>query len=163
MCLIIQETKIRKPRYSNLGVSSLCKDWTTWFSGNWSHVHFPGPCIKWTSFTSGPALVKALCNLLIAFQCLLLAHTRFSFWKVTNFHRVWKPLDIYVQLLWGVSAPTIYSKHSDDRDRVPYKFSLLFLSFAVFFYFPKLKNNLKYSILRCIVLNSNYLSIFLKL
>ena len=143
--------------------SAACASGTTWFSswgGDMSHVHFPGPCVRWTSFTAGPALVTALPHLLIAFQCFLLTHTRFSSWKVRKFHKMWKPPDLCVPLLWGASAPTTQSAHSDDGDRAPYKSSVLFFSFAIFYYFPKLKHNLKYSILRCIVLNSSYLFYF---
>ena len=143
--------------------SAACASGTTLFSpcgGDRSHVHFPGPCVRWTSFTAGPALVKSRPHLLIAFQCLLPAHTRFSLWKVRKIHKMWKPRDLCVPLLWGASAPTTQSAHSDDGGRVPYEASVLFFSFTIFYYSPKLKNNFRYFILRCIILNSSSLFCF---
>ena len=142
--------------------SAACASGTTWFSpcgGDRSHVHFLGPCVRWTSFTAGPALVKALPHLLIAFQCLLLSHTRFSSWKVRKFHKMWEPPDLCVPLLWGESVPTTECTQQWWRQGA-LKSSVLFFSFAVFYYSPKFKNNLKYSILKCIVLNSSYLFYF---
>ena len=98
------------------------------------------------------------------------ALTSLSFWEVrrslkyrkhltsmlTSCERCWHLLDI---LHTGYFFKNIY----DDRNRVPYKFSLLFFNFAIFHYFPNLKNDLKCFILRCIVLISIICSIFLRL
>ena len=106
----------RKPRYRNLGVSSLCIRNHVVQSLLWdsSHVHFPGPCIRWmgslfTSFTAGPALVKAFPHQLTAFPCLLPACTNLSFWDVRRFHEIWEPSDICINLLWEALAPTRYT------------------------------------------------------
>ena len=106
----------RKPRYRNLGVSSLCIRNHVVQSLLWdsSHVHLPGPCVRWTgcpfaSFTAGPALVKALPHLLNAFPCLLPALTSLSFWEVRRFHKMWEAPDICVNFLWEVLAPARYT------------------------------------------------------
>ena len=72
----------RKPRSRNLGVSCRCIRnhvvQSLWWHFHFHfHFHFLGPCIRWTSFIAGPALVKALPHLLIAFPCLLPAHQPF--------------------------------------------------------------------------------------
>ena len=50
---------------------------------------------------------------------------------------MWKPPDICVPLLWGASAPTTQSAHSDDGDRLPYKFSVLFFQFCYILLFSQ--------------------------
>ena len=101
----------RKPGYSNLGIRNHVVQSLLWDS---SHVHFPGPCVRWTgcpfaSFTAGPALVKALPHLLNAFPCLLPALTSLSFWEVRRFHKMWEAPDICVNFLWEVLAPARYT------------------------------------------------------
>ena len=105
----------RKPRYRNLGVSSLCIRNHVVQSLLWRQVTcpLPGPYIGWMgspfiSFTAGPAPVKSLPYPLLAFHCLLPAHTSISFWEVRRFHKIWRPPDIYVDLLWEALAPGWY-------------------------------------------------------
>ena len=68
--------------------SAACASGTTWFSPCCGTAHIStswglvlGKLALFTSFNAGPALVKALHRLWIAFPCLLLAHTHLSFWK----------------------------------------------------------------------------------
>ena len=159
----------------NLGISSLCIRNHVVQSLWWRQVTcpFPGPCVRWTGspftfFTASPALVKVLIHLLIAFQRLLSAHTSLSL-KSKMFpqnmeaiwHLCWPP--VRGAVAWLVDSvhiigyiENVYGK----RNRVP-SISVYYFS-ALLYYFSKLKNSLKDSVLRYLVLNSIIYSIFLK-
>ena len=108
VCLITQEPKIQKPGRQQPMHQEPHGSVLVVATGHMS-ISLGLPCIMWTSFIAGPALVKALPHLLIAFPCLLPAHNSLSFWEVRRFHEMWEPSDTCVNLLWEVLAPIRYT------------------------------------------------------
>ena len=152
----------RKQRYRNLGISSLCIRNHVVQSLLWRQVTRPFPgalcsvkflyCWPCSSKSSSPSV-----------DCISVSPSE----PHQIFFLKSKKVPQNVETTWPLCSPpvrgdsTYYTEYTQRWWRQDaLKSSLLFFSFAIFYYFPKLKNNLKYSILRCIVLNSNYLFYF---
>ena len=101
--------------------------------------------VPWTTRRSNPSILKEI-NPEYLLEGLMLKLQYFG-------HLIWR----------ANSLENDAGKDWRQEEKGKTEFSLLFFSFVIFFYFPKLKNNLGYSILGCIDLNSIIYSIFLKL
>ena len=167
----------RKPRHKNLGISSLCIRNHVVQSLWWRQVTcpFPGPCDRWagspftyffycqscSSKSSSSSVDCISASPSSPHQPFFLKSKKVPQNMETIWHLCWPPVrGVVAWLVDSVHVVGYIENVYGEINRVPsisvYYFSILL------YYFPKPKNSLKDSVLRCLVLNSIIYFIFLK-